>query len=131
MGRSLWCLSGARYTFDGQYDKALQYLLQLRRSNVFELIRKVGPQMSRVGVVRVDGWVERDVGLELEISRVGVARVDGWVGWLGWTGGLQEREVGPYGPFVRALTPWRRRPVCAHRHDSTTSLMRSATRSCC
>jgi len=29
-----------RYTYDRQYDKALGYLLKLRRSNVFELIRK-------------------------------------------------------------------------------------------
>ena len=35
-------LCGSRYTNDRQYDKALQYLLQLGRSNVFELIRKAG-----------------------------------------------------------------------------------------
>jgi hypothetical protein len=35
-----WRVCVCRYTYDRQYDMALQYLLQLGRSNVFDLIRK-------------------------------------------------------------------------------------------
>lgn len=41
-----------RYTYDRQYDKALGYLLKLRRSNVFELIRKA----SRAAALVCPPW---------------------------------------------------------------------------